>query len=72
MLISTCLILAIRTSKWSAGRSEGTSDRELEEEIEHAAHLAGRVLSKLVSRHAALFPSKSMPWYQPNEDDVPK
>ena len=45
LLIATCLILAIRTARWSV-RAGGTtaSEMDLEREIEHAAHLAGRVL----------------------------
>lgn len=46
LLIGACLILALRTAKWSV-RSAGntTSDRDLEAEVEHAIQLAGRVMS---------------------------
>jgi hypothetical protein len=73
LLIGACLILAVRTAKWPP-RSEGgtTSDRELEEEIENAIHLAGRVLSTLVSRKESIFPRKGVPWFMPNGEDVPK
>jgi hypothetical protein len=46
LLIATCLILAIRTARWPVRSDERVSDMDLEREIEHAAHLAGRVLSK--------------------------
>lgn len=72
LLIATCLILAIRTAKWPARSDAKLSDKDLEEEIDHAAHLAGRVLTRLISRKSEIFPSKREPWYQPNDDDVPK
>jgi hypothetical protein len=73
LLTGACLILAVRTAKWPP-RSEGgtTSDRELGEEIENAIHLAGRVLSALVSCHESIFPRKGVPWFVPNGEDVPK
>jgi len=46
LLIATCLIVAIRTAKWTARSESSTaSDFDLEREIEHAAHVADRVLS---------------------------
>jgi hypothetical protein len=65
--------LAVRTAKWRP-RSEGgiTSDRELEEEIENAIHLAGRVLSTLVSRKDSICPQKKEMWWVPKGEDVPK
>ena len=73
LLIATCLILAIRTARWSA-RSGDTpaSEMDLGREIEHAAHLAGRVLAKLVSSHPSIFPNAKKPWYQPDEQEEPK
>jgi hypothetical protein len=72
LLIATALILAIRTAKWPARKDSTGSDRDLEAEIDHAAYLAGAVLSALISRKAALFPSVKKPWYQANDDDAPK
>jgi hypothetical protein len=72
LLIAASLVLAIRTAKWPPRGSGGTtSDRELEMEIENAVHLAGRVLSTLVSRHESIFPCKKEPWFVPNDEDVP-
>ena len=72
LLIAAFLVLAIRTAKWPPRSSGGTtSDRELEAEIENAVHLAGRVLSALVSRHESIFPSKKEPWFVPNGENVP-
>ncbi len=72
LLIASCVILAIRTAKWAA-RSGGThSQRDLEVEVDHAIHLADRVLATLLSRKGALFPSKDVAWYVPSEDEVPK
>jgi hypothetical protein len=73
LLIATCLILAIRTAKWSARSSDSTaSNVDLEKEIEHAAFLVGRVFAPLVSRHPNIFPQTKQPWYQPDDDEEPK
>lgn len=72
LLIATCLILAIRTAKWAARSDQKTSEMDLDQEIDHAAHLAGRVLSKLSSRHPSIFPAKKEPCFQPDDDDQPK
>jgi hypothetical protein len=45
LLIATCLIVAIRTAKWSAKHDAVTSDVELEKEISYAAHVSRRVFS---------------------------
>ena len=72
LMIAACLVLAIRTAKWPP-RSEGgtTADRDLDVEIENPIHLAGRVLSSLVSRRETIFPSKKEPWFVPNGEDTP-
>lgn len=68
-----CLILAVRTARWPPRvRGGTTSDRELDVEVENAIHLAGRVLSSLVSHHETIFPRKEVPWFMPNGEDVPK
>jgi hypothetical protein len=54
----------------ASGRT--TSDRDLEAEVEKAIHLAGRVLSVLVSRHETIFPRKKELWFVPNDEDTPK
>ena len=73
LLIATCLIVAVRTANWTL-RSEGStaSDRDLKHEIEHAAHVAVRVLSHLISRKPSVFPQTKKPWYQPNGEDQPE
>jgi hypothetical protein len=73
LLIATCLILAIRTAKWSVRSADSAaSDTDLEKEIEHAAHLAGRVFARLVSRHPGIFPNARQPWHKANDEDCPK
>ena len=73
LLIASCLILAIRTARWPARSSESTaSDVKLDREIEHAVHVAGRVLARLVAKEPSVFPSKRGPWYVANDDDVMK
>jgi hypothetical protein len=73
LLIAACLVLAVRTAKWSPrGTGNTTSDCDLEVEIENAVHLVGRVLSSLVAHHEAIFPRKKEPWFVPNDEDMPK
>jgi hypothetical protein len=45
---------------------------ELQDEIAYAVHLAGRVLTTLVSKKESLFPMRRVPWYQPSDEDVPQ
>jgi len=72
LLISTCLILAIRTAKWAPNHDERLSYHDLDKEIAYSIHLAGTVLSKLLARKDAMFPHKREPWYQPDDEDIPK
>jgi hypothetical protein len=59
--------------KWSLRSDASTGgDFELEREIEHAAHVAGRVMSHLVSRRPSSFPQKKKPWYAGDDEDQPK
>lgn len=72
LLIATSLILAIRTAKWAARSDNTASNMDLEQEIDHAAHLAGRVLAKLVAWNPSLFPQAKKAWHQPDAEDEPK
>ena len=72
LLIASALILAIRTAKWPAGHDTRLSNTDLQKEIDYSVHLADAVLSKLLARKNALFPQKREPWYQPDEEDIPK
>jgi hypothetical protein len=72
LLIATSLILAIRTARWAARSDNTASNMDLENEIDHAAHLPGRVLAKLVARNPSLFPQAKKAWYQPDGQDEPR
>ena len=72
LLISSCLILAIRTAKWAASPDEKLSNHELDREINYSIALANSVLSKLLARKEAIFPQRKEPWYQANDEDIPK
>jgi hypothetical protein len=72
LLIATCLILAIRTAKWPPARTDMTSNPELDKEIDYAAYQADRVLSHLITHFECLFPQKKVPWYMPDDEDIPK
>jgi hypothetical protein len=72
LLIATCLIVAIRTAKWGAIADKTTSGSDLDKEIDFAAHVAGRVLARLMRANEVIFPQKKEPWYQPDDEDHPK
>ncbi len=72
LLIATCLIVAIRTAKWEASADSKLSGRELDQEIDFAAHVAGRVLSRLMRANEVMFPQRKEPWYKPDGEDQPK
>ncbi len=73
LLIAACVILAIRTAKWAIqDRCRTAGDTELDAEIDQSVYMAGRVLSRLVSRHEAMFPSKRVTWFNPDGEDQPK
>jgi hypothetical protein len=72
LLIASCLILAIRTAKWTAVVYPTASERPLEAEMDYAIHLADRMLCRLVGRKADLFPWKQVPWYVADDKDEPK
>ena len=73
LLVAACLILAVRTARWSVRGSSTESDSELENEVAHAAHLAHRMLSHLVSRSREMFPAILVPWFVAgDEEDLPQ
>ncbi len=72
LLISSCLIVAILTAKWAASHDEKLSNHDLNKEIDYSIALASSVLSKLLTSREAIFPQKKEPWYQPNDEDIPK
>ena len=72
LLIAACLIVAIRTAKWSATIDARNSNSELDKEINYAANLAQRVLSALASAHPSIFPRRKQPWYRATSDDHPE
>jgi hypothetical protein len=74
LLIATSLIVAIRTAKWPAQIDTTQSGIELNEEINFAATVAGRIMSTLIGRFESIFPQTKQPWYTVTEEgeDVPK
>lgn len=72
LLIATCLIVAIRTAKWPARCDTSLSGADLNAEIHFAANVASRVMTTLIAKYESIFPSAKKPWYQDNEDEVPK
>ena len=72
LLIATCLIVAIRTARWSVNNDSTTNQINLEEEIRYAARIARRVLGSLIAESPSIFPSVKKPWHQPTENDHPK
>ena len=72
LLIATCLIVAIRTAKWSATIDARNSNSELDREITFAANVAQRVLAALESAHPSLFPRRKKPWHKATSEDHPE
>ena len=72
LLVATCLIVAIRTARWSATIDTKNSNSELDKEITFAASVAQRVLSALASSHPSIFPSRKQPWYRATSEDSPE
>jgi hypothetical protein len=72
LLIATCLIVAIRTAKWPPRADASLSEQALNEEIAFAMQTANRVLMQLITKYESIFPQKKEPWYQANEEDLPK
>ena len=71
LLIATCLIVAIRTARWSATIDTRNSNCELDREIKFAADVTQRVFSKLQAEHPSIFPRRKQPWYKATSDDSP-
>jgi hypothetical protein len=71
LLITTCLIVAI-TAKWPPRADASLSEQTLDEEIAFAMQTANRVLMQLITKYESIFPQKKEPWYQANEEDLPK
>ena len=61
LLIAACLILAIRTAKWTASHDEKLSNHDLDREIDCSIHFAGAVLSRLLARKDAISPQNANP-----------
>jgi len=72
LLIATCLIVAIRTARWSAAIDVRNSNSELDKEIDYAANVAKRVLSALLKSSPSIFPTRKQPWYKATSEDHPE
>jgi hypothetical protein len=71
LLIASALILAIRTARWPAALDENLVSAELDQEIDYAALLATRTLSRLLKQKESMFPSRKEARYAPEEDESP-
>jgi hypothetical protein len=72
LLIASSLVLAIRTARWPATHSDGLADVDWQQEVEHSARIAKKMLSHLVAKHRELFAWKEVPRYEPSDRDVPE
>jgi hypothetical protein len=72
LLIATCLLVAIRTARWPAHLNSTTREIELDDEIEFAAHVSGRVFALLVKKWPAIFAARREPWYKADGDGHPE
>ncbi|WP_260740495.1 hypothetical protein [Tunturiibacter lichenicola] len=72
LLISSSLVLAIRTARWEPMQSDGLANIDWEKEVEHSVRIAKIMLSHLTSRYPDLFQSKDVAWYVATDEEVPK
>ena len=72
LLIATALILAIRTARWTPHLDTAERQCDLDQEIEFAAHVSGRILAALVKKWPALYPRTRQPWYKATEEEQPR
>jgi hypothetical protein len=72
LLIASSLVLAIRTARWNPTHSDGLANVDLEKEVEHSVRIAKIVMSHLTGRYPELFTLKTVPWYAPGDEEVPK
>jgi hypothetical protein len=72
LLIATCLIAAVRTAKWLPRSDTQLCDQDLNQEIQFAAYAAHRVMMLLMTKFETIFPQRKEPWYQANDEDVPR
>ena len=69
LLIATCLVVAIRTARWTTVATSTNRDIDLDQEIEFAATVSRRVLATLIKRWPTIFPTEQKPWYKPDGQD---
>ena len=72
LLIATALILAIRTARWTPHLDTAERQCDLDQEIEFAAHVSGRILAALVKKWPTLYPRTRQPWYKATEEEQPQ
>lgn len=72
LLIATCLLVAIRTARWPPVLDTTARQCDLDQEIDFAAQVSGRVLALLVKRWPTLYPRSRHPWYKAEESEQPK
>ena len=74
LLIATAMVVAIRTARWTARRSDALCsdvDQDLDREVEMATRVTDRVLHVLLRKHAGMFPQKRTPMVDATEDSPP-
>ena len=62
----------LRTAKWPVRTDDSLSCQELTVEMEFAANAARSLMAHLVQRCETIFPRRKEPWYQANDEEVPK
>ena len=72
LLIATCLIVAIRTAKWTAIADAKMSGRISIRKLISRRTSPARGLARLMRINEVLFPQRKEPWYQPDGEDEPK
>ena len=71
LVIAASLVLAIRTAKKAVPGAQ-FSKADWDKEIDDAVEVAHMVLTKAIQKHPGVFQHKSVPWFMPDDQDVPE
>jgi hypothetical protein len=72
LIVASSLVLAIRTARWPSTDCATASTPEWDAEAEQSISIARQTMSQLISRSPSLFHQRDVPWYQSDDEDVPK
>ncbi len=71
LVIAASLVLAIRTAKKAVPDAQCSSSN-WDKDVESSVQIAHMILTQAIQRYPGLFQHKNVPWYIPNDEDVPE